>query len=62
MACSSAEDLPALAKENDITITPEEASACLEEISNRELSPEMLEKISGGMKVCSVVDGCSWHC
>ncbi len=62
MAYSSAEELPALAKENDIAITPEEAAACLEEISDRELSPEMLEKISGGMKVCYVVDGCSWHC
>ncbi len=57
MACSSADELLALAKENGIAITPEEAAACLEEISNRELSPEMLEKVSGGMEFCYAVDG-----
>ena len=48
MACNSAEDVLALAKENGIEITREEAEAYLEEISGSELSDDLLEMVSGG--------------
>ena len=48
MACGTVEDLLALAKENGVEITAEEAAAYLEEMSCRELPVDVMEKVSGG--------------
>jgi hypothetical protein len=61
MACKSAGELLALAKENGVEITPEEAEAYLEELSNRELDPAELGKASGGREICYAVNGCASH-
>ena len=61
MACNSAEDVLALAKENGIEITREEAEAYLEEISGSELSDDLLEMVSGGGCYDHDVDGTHSH-
>ncbi len=47
--CKSVEELLALAKENDIELTPEEAAAKFAELHNEgELSDEEIDNVSGG--------------
>ena len=48
MACETAEELVALAKENGVEITNEQAQAYLAESANNELDDEQLEKVAGG--------------
>lgn len=57
--CKSAEELLALAGENGISITEEEAKAYLEEISTKELALDDLDAVAGGTTVCWAVDGCT---
>ena len=54
-ACRTPEELAALAKENDIALTAEQAEAHLAELNGLEveLSDEQLDKIAGG--------GCGWY-
>ena len=47
-ACKSADELLALAKENGIDVTAEEAQAYLEELSSQELSLDDLDAVAGG--------------
>lgn len=71
LSCKSADELRALAEENGISITAEEAEAFLEELSGRELNMEELDNIAGGdvsacltaaeQGVCYAVGGCAWH-
>ena len=48
MACETAEELVALAKENGVEITNEQAQAYLAESENYELDEKQLEKVAGG--------------
>lgn len=54
-ACKTPEELAALAKENDIALTAEQAEAYFAELNGLEveLSDEQLSKIAGG--------GCGWY-
>ena len=55
-ACKTPEELVALAKENDIALTVEQAAAHLAELNDLEidLSDEQLEKVAGGRD-------CGWY-
>ena len=55
-ACETPEELVALAKENDITLTVEQAAAHLAELNDLDidLSDEQLEKVAGGRD-------CGWY-
>ena len=48
MKCQTADDLIALAKDNGIDITREEAESYLDELENMELDKETLDKVAGG--------------
>jgi len=61
-ACKNADELMALAKELDYEMTKEEAEAYLEELSGAELSPDVMEKVSGGQKYCYAIGGCTYKC
>ncbi|MCR4705711.1 MAG: Nif11-like leader peptide family RiPP precursor [Lachnospiraceae bacterium] len=62
MACKTADELVAHAKESGFEITKEEAEAFLSEALDFELDDEMLQKVSGGAKTCYMIDGCSFKC
>ena len=47
--CKSEDELIALAKENGVSITTEEAKAYLEELEDIELDEETLGKVAGGL-------------
>lgn len=53
------EELLALAAENDIQITVEEAQAYLDELSSQELDLDDLDNVAGGTRACWMIDGCS---
>ncbi|MBR3225389.1 MAG: hypothetical protein IKF78_08710 [Atopobiaceae bacterium] len=55
-ACKSAEVLLALAKENGISITAEEAQAYLDELSNARLSLDDLDQAAGGLAQATIID------
>ena len=48
MECKIPEELIALAKEEGIELTLEQAKAYLEELQDVELDPETLDKVAGG--------------
>ena len=48
LECKTAEDLVALAKSEGYDITKEEAEAYLDEMENRELDRQDLDKVAGG--------------
>ena len=48
MKCQTADELIALAKDNGIDITREEAESYLDELENVELDKETLDKVAGG--------------
>jgi len=48
MECKTPEELIALAKEEGIELTLEQAKAYLEELQDVELDPETLDKVAGG--------------
>ena len=48
MQCKTAEDLMALAKEEGVAITEEEAKVYLTELADMELDGETLAKVAGG--------------
>lgn len=50
--CKSAEELVALAKENGIDITVDEAQVYLEELSRLELNLDDLDDAAGGVRLC----------
>ena len=54
--CKTAEDLIALAKEENVELTKEEAEAYLAELNDAEIDEAMLCKVAGGD--CYAVDGC----
>ena len=47
--CETADELVALAKDNGITLTKEEAEAYLSEMDNMELDEDALDNVAGGM-------------
>lgn len=59
-ACKSVEELLALARENDISITAEEAQAYLDEISSVELDLDSLDHVAGGSgcRECYLINNC----
>ena len=58
--CKTADQLVALAKDNGVTLTKEEAEAYLAELENLELDSADLDKVAGGKRVCYAVDGCGF--
>ena len=46
--CKTADQLVALAKDNGVTLTKEEAEAYLAELEDMELDAEALDKVAGG--------------
>ena len=48
MQCKTAEELMALAKEEGVELTKEEAEAYLAELSDAELDEVLLKKVAGG--------------
>ena len=46
--CETADELVALAKDNGITLTKEEAEAYLSEMDNMELDEDALDNVAGG--------------
>ena len=58
--CKTADQLVALAKDNGVTLTKEEAEAYLAEPENLELDSADLDKVAGGKRVCYAVDGCGF--
>ena len=60
LECKTADQLVALAKDNGITLTKEEAEAYLAELENLELDSADLDKVAGGKRVCYAVDGCGF--
>ena len=56
MKCKTAEELIALAKEENVELTKEEAEAYLIELNDAEIDEAMLRKVAGGD--CYAVDGC----
>lgn len=59
MACKTADELMALAKEEGYELTKEEAEAYMAETSDFELDDDMLDKASGG--ACYKL-GCTSRC
>ena len=49
LECKTADQLVALAKDNGITLTKEEAEAYLSEMDNMELDEDALDNVAGGM-------------
>ena len=47
--CKTADQLVALAKDNGITLTKEEAEAYMAEMDNMELDEDALDNVAGGM-------------
>ena len=60
LECKTADQLVALAKDNGVTLTKEEAEAYLAELENLELDSADLDKVAGGKRVCYAVDGCGF--
>ena len=60
LKCETADQLVALAKDNGVTLTKEEAEAYLAELENLELDSADLDKVAGGSRVCYAVDGCGY--
>ncbi len=60
LECKTADQLVALAKDNGITLTKEEAEAYLAELENLELDSADLDKVAAGLRVCYQVDGCGF--
>ena len=58
--CKTADELVALAKDNGVTLTKEEAEAYLAELENLELDSADLDKVAAGLRVCYQVDGCGF--
>ena len=58
LECKTADQLVALAKDNGVTLTKEEAEAYLAELENLELDRADLDKVAAGLRVCYQVDGC----
>ena len=50
--CRTADELMALAKENDIELTVDEAQAFLDESADIELDEEQIDQAAGGGKPC----------
>ena len=61
LECKTAEELVALAKAEGYDITKEEAEAYLNEIENRELDRNELDKVAGGWSYSCPRDGCPRH-
>ena len=59
LECETADELIALAKDNGVTLTKEEAEAYLAELENMELDSADLDKVAAGTRVCYAVDGCA---
>ena len=57
MKCQTADDLIALAKDNGIDITREEAQAYLDELDNMELDTDTLAHVAGGKGCPTLGDG-----
>lgn len=58
-ACTSVEELLALAKENNISLTAEEAQAYLDELSIKPLDLDDLEEAAGGFcRECYLINDC----
>ena len=54
LECKTADQLVALAKDNGITLTKEEAEAYLAELEDMELDDAALDNVAGGLpKTCS---------
>ena len=49
LECKTADQLVALAKDNGITLTKEEAEAYMAEMDNMELDEDALDNVAGGM-------------
>ena len=60
LECKTADQLVALAKDNGVTLTKEEAEAYLAELENLELDSADLDKVAAGLRVCYQVDGCGF--
>ena len=60
LECKTADELIALAKDNGVTLTKEEAEAYLAELENIELDSADLDKVAAGTRVCYAVDGCGF--
>ncbi|MBO7430637.1 MAG: Nif11-like leader peptide family RiPP precursor, partial [Spirochaetia bacterium] len=60
--CQTADDLIALAKDNGIDITREEAESYLAELDNVELDSKTLEKVAGGKSYKCPGEVCTEHC
>ena len=60
LECETADELIALAKDNGVTLTKEEAEAYLAELENMELDSADLDKVAAGTRVCYAVDGCGF--
>ena len=60
LECETADELIALAKDNGVTLTKEEAEAYLAELENIELDSADLDKVAAGTRVCYAVDGCGF--
>ena len=58
MACKTAEELMAAAKEEGFDITKDEAEAYMAELADFELDEAALANAAGGVKVCYAVDDC----
>ena len=50
-AAKSAEELLALAKENNVEMTAEEAKSCFEQINSKEIDDDLLDGVAGGIGV-----------
>ena len=48
LKCETADELVALAKDNGVTLTKEEAEAYLSEMDNMELDQQALDNVAGG--------------
>ena len=57
MTCQTADDLIALAKDNGIDITREEAESYLDELDNMELDTDTLAHVAGGKGCPTLGDG-----
>ena len=60
LECKTADQLVALAKDNGVILTKEEAEAYLAELENLELDSADLDKVAAGKRVCYAVDGCGY--
>ena len=63
MQCKSADELIALAKNEGVELTKEEAEAYMAELADVELVKDILQKVAGGVcwKNCPGADSCAHH-